>query len=44
MDPALSGNPTSYFLGRVEFHNETYLDARLGATITDLVAQVWYVE
>ena len=44
VDPALSDNPADYFLGRLAFHNETYLDARLGATIFDLTAQVWYVE
>jgi hypothetical protein len=33
-----------HFLARVAFNNETYLDARLGATVVGLSAQVWYVE
>lgn len=44
VDPALSAAPADYFLARVAFHNETYLDARLGATITGLSAEIWYVE
>jgi hypothetical protein len=44
VDPALSGNVADYFLARVAFNNETYLDARLGATIVGLLAQVWFVE
>ncbi len=44
VDPALSGNVANYFLARVAFNNETYLDARLGASIIGLFAQVWYVE
>jgi hypothetical protein len=44
IDPALTGIVANYFLSRVAFNNETYLDARLGATVTGLTAQVWYVE
>jgi hypothetical protein len=44
VDPALSSDPASYFLGRVAFHNETYLDARLGVTVTGVSADIWYVE
>lgn len=44
VDPALSADASSYFLARVAFHNETYLDARIGATVSGLTAQVWYVE
>jgi hypothetical protein len=44
VDPSLSPDPADYFLARVEFKNETYLDARLGATILDLTAQIRYVE
>ena len=44
VDPALSGDAASYFLSRVAFNNETYLDARLGATVSGLTAEVWYVE
>ena len=44
VDPALSAEPSSYFLARVAFHNETYLDARIGATVSGLTAQIWYVE
>ena len=44
IDPALSANAANYFLARVAFNNETYLDARLGATVSGFTAQVWYVE
>jgi hypothetical protein len=44
VDPALSGNPADYFLARVAFNNETYLDARLGASVAGLTAEIWYVE
>ena len=44
VDPALSGKPADYFLARVAFNNETYLDARLGVTLIDLTAEIWYVE
>jgi hypothetical protein len=44
VDPALSAKPADFFLARVAFHNETYLDARLGASTGGLTAQIWYVE
>jgi hypothetical protein len=44
VDPALSGNPADYFLGRVAFRNETYLDAWLGATTRYIKVETWYVE
>ena len=43
-DPSLSADPADFFLARVAFHNETYLDVRLGAATVGLTAQVWYVE
>jgi hypothetical protein len=44
VDPALSADRADYFLGRVAFHNETYLDAQLGTSIVGLTAEIWYVE
>ena len=44
VDPGLSADAASYFLGRVAFNNETCLDARLGASVFGLAVQVWYVE
>jgi hypothetical protein len=44
VDPALSADTADYILARIALRNETYLDARLGATVTALAAELWYVE